>query len=212
MLLSGGLDSAALVGHYLKRGARVQPVYVADGLRWGKAERAAAARFLKALGSSRVAPLRVLRFEQSDLYAPGHWARRGRVPAAHTPDEWVRLEGRNLLLLAKAGTLCANLGIPRVALAILRGNPFPDARPEFFRSLERSLRLGLGRAVRIETPFARVKKEDVIRRHRDLPLGLTLSCIRPSAGRNCGDCSKCSERRDAFVRARIADPTPYPAR
>ena len=42
-----------------------------------------------------------------------------------------------------------------------------------------------------------------------VPLELTLSCMQPADGRHCGRCSKCRERRDAFLEAGVRDPTPY---
>ncbi len=100
-------------------------------------------------------------------------------------------------------------------------NPFPDATPEFFASIGRALSLGLAHDVRIDTPFARKEKSDVIRLGVELgvPLELTLSCMNPRlrqgyggqapAIEHCGLCSKCRERRDAFNEAGIPDPTPY---
>lgn len=209
VLVSGGLDSAALVGHYLSRGLSVQPLYVSGGLRWEPSELRSIRRFLRALPSPKLKPLRVLRLDQSDLYPPRHWALNGRVPAGNARWTAVKLEGRNLLLLAKGGALCASLGIPRLALAILRGNPFLDARPRFLRAMEGALRLGLGRRIRVEAPFSRLPKPEVIRRHRDLPLERTFSCLEHAGALHCGACSKCIERRRAFARARVPDRTPY---
>jgi 7-cyano-7-deazaguanine synthase in queuosine biosynthesis len=33
--------------------------------------------------------------------------------------------------------------------------------------------------------------------------------MEPRAGQHCGLCSKCRERRDAFLETGVADPTPY---
>ena len=54
-------------------------------------------------------------------------------------------------------------------------------------------------------------KSDVIRLGVELgvPLELTLSCMNPQEGRHCGRCSKCRERRDAFIEAGVDDPTIY---
>jgi 7-cyano-7-deazaguanine synthase len=54
-------------------------------------------------------------------------------------------------------------------------------------------------------------KADVIRLGASLgvPFELTLSCMEPKDGLHCGRCSKCRERRDGFLEARIPDPTQY---
>jgi len=61
----------------------------------------------------------------------------------------------------------------------------------------------------IRAPFRRLEKAAVIRRSRDLPLGLTLSCARPRGLRHCGRCTKCAERQHAFAAAGVPDPTRY---
>ena len=96
-------------------------------------------------------------------------------------------------------------------LATLAHNPFPDATPAFFESMGRALTLGLDHAIVIATPFAALEKSGVVRLGVELgvPLELTLSCMNPQAGRHCGRCSKCRERRDAFLHAGVTDATEY---
>ena len=134
--------------------------------------------------AGQVDPLTRVEFTMRDVYPPTHWAIRGEPPAYDTPDEDVYLTGRNLVLLTKAGVVAARHGAHRIALGPLAGNPFPDARPEFFASMANSLSLGLDHAIEIATPFLDWEKEDVIRRGVELgvPLELTLSCMNPQAG------------------------------
>ena len=211
VLCSGGLDSAVLVAHEAKT-ARVHPIYVNAGLAWEQEELALVRRLLQtAPYASAVEPLACLSVAVSDLYPASHWSLQGTPPSYDTPDEDVYLPGRNVLLLSKASVLCATRGVHRLAVGPLAGNPFPDATPQFFAAMERALTLGLGHEVRIEAPFARLHKEDVIALGAGLgvPFELTLSCMNPSGGRHCGLCSKCRERRDGFANAGVEDPTEY---
>lgn len=211
VLLSGGLDSAVLAAHEAARG-RVHPAYVQAGLAWEAAEREVVARLLAAPPlAGRTEPLATLDISMRDVYAPTHWAIVGTPPAYDTPDEDVYLVGRNLSLLTKAGVLAARRGVGRIVLGPLAGNPFPDARPEFFAAMARALSLGLAHDVRIDAPFATWDKHEVIARGRDLgvPFALTLSCMNPQAGRHCAQCSKCRERREAFAALGLTDPAPY---
>jgi 7-cyano-7-deazaguanine synthase len=146
-----------------------------------------------------------------DVYPPTHWAVRGEPPGFDTPDEDVYLEGRNIVLLTKAGVFMTRTGLTRLYIGPLAGNPFPDATPEFFTTMARALSLGLATAVEIAAPFAAMHKAEVIGLGRTLgvPLELTLSCMQPAGGRHCGRCSKCRERRDAFLESGIDDPTGY---
>lgn len=215
VLLSGGLDSAVLAAHEAQHG-RVLPVYVSVGLAWEAAEREMLERLLAAPAfAGRMEPLVRVEFTMRDVYAPTHWAITGTPPAYDTPDEDVYLTGRNLVLLTKAGVVASTHRAQRIALGPLAGNPFPDARPEFFASMARSLSLGLDHDIKIVAPFLDWEKEEVIHRGVELavPLELTLSCMNPQPGAvHCGLCSKCRERRDGFAAAGVTDPTGYATR
>ena len=215
VLLSGGLDSAVLAAHEAQN-ATVQPVYVSVGLAWEPGELAMIQRLLASpVFAGKVSPLARIEFTMRDVYPATHWAIRGVPPAYDTPDEDVYLAGRNLVLLTKAAGLAIRTGSHRIALGPLAGNPFPDARPEFFSAMATVLSLGLDYPIEIGTPFLQWRKERVIRRGLDLgvPLALTLSCMNPVTGgelpMHCGLCSKCRERRDAFADTGIGDPAPY---
>lgn len=211
VLFSAGLDSAVLLAHAVQHG-RAQPIYVRAGLAWEAEEIACAERLLPSLPfADRVAPLVILSADMRDVYPPGHWAIRGQAPGFDTPDEDVYLDGRNIVLLAKAAVFMARAQLTRIALGPLAGNPFPDATREFFAAMGQALSLGLASPIAIEAPFAALHKHDVIRMGRDLgvPLELTLSCMQPTGGLHCGRCSKCRERRDAFAAAGVADPASY---
>jgi len=211
VLLSAGLDSAVLAAAEL-RDRVVHPVYVSAGLAWEREELRALDRLLSALPfAGRVAPLVRLAFTVEDVYPASHWALRGAPPAFDTPDEDVYLTGRNVILLSKTAVYCAQHAVGRIALGPLAGNPFPDATREFFDAMARALSLGLAHEIEVATPFASMHKADVVRLGRELgvPLGLTLSCMNPRDGLHCGECSKCRERRDAFLEAEVEDPTAY---
>jgi 7-cyano-7-deazaguanine synthase len=211
VLLSGGLDSAVLLADIARRAEKVLPIYVSVGLAWEQEELAMLDRLLATSPFRDVEPIAALRFDMRDVYPPTHWAIRGQPPGFDTPDEDVYLEGRNVVLLTKAAVFMVRARLSRVYIGPLAGNPFPDATPEFFQTMARALSLGLGTAVEIAAPFAALRKADVIALGHALgvPLELTLSCMQPAAGRHCGRCSKCRERRDAFREAAVDDPTGY---
>jgi 7-cyano-7-deazaguanine synthase len=209
VLVSGGLDSAILLGESLRSPGRVFPLYVRCGLHWERVELEHLCRFLDAVRTPALQPLHVLDMPVRDLYAE-HWSLSGdNVPDANTPDEAVFLPGRNVLLLAKALLWCHLRGVGEVSLAPLESNPFPDATPAFFAAFEAVVNQAVGGNVRVRQPYLGLHKPDVMRRGRDLPLHLTFSCIRPVAGRHCGACNKCAERKKAFADAVLPDRTPY---
>ncbi|MCI0684949.1 MAG: 7-cyano-7-deazaguanine synthase [Gemmataceae bacterium] len=218
ILISGGLDSAVLLGDTLRRGETVHPLFVRCGLRWETIELEYLRRYLDALAGPNLKPLIILEQPVADLYGD-HWSMTGRgVPHAETSDEAVFLPGRNVLLLAKSMLWCHLHHVPAVALGALQSNPFPDATPEFFRAIEDVVNRAVNGNVRIELPFALLKKKDVMKLGRGLPLEHTFSCIQPlmrlttntpHSGHHCGRCNKCAERRQAFVDAGLSDPTVY---
>jgi 7-cyano-7-deazaguanine synthase len=209
VLVSGGLDSAILLGEALRSPGPIQPLYVHCGLFWEPVELEHLGRFLDAVHTPSLRALHVLEMPVRDLY-PDHWSLSGKnVPGADTPDEAVFLPGRNVLLLAKTMLWCHLHGVREVSMAPLESNPFPDATPAFFAAFEAVVNQAVKGKVRVRQPYLGLHKVDVMRRGRELPLHLTFSCIRPVGGKHCGACNKCAERRKAFRDAGLSDRTRY---
>jgi 7-cyano-7-deazaguanine synthase len=212
-LLSGGLDSAIMVGLAIDRGDTVFPLYVRQGFLWEDEEERAVRRFLAALdrpARGRIEPLLLTTLSAPARFA-GDWALDASrpAPAADSADEAVFLPGRNLALLTQAALAAWAHGLSRIQLGSLSTNPFPDATAEFFRAFERSAFEAMRRPLRVELPLGRLTKTEALELGSRFPLELTLSCIRPLDGMHCGACNKCAERQLAFGRARLADPTAY---
>jgi 7-cyano-7-deazaguanine synthase len=209
VLISGGLDSAILLGDALRRHSTVTPIYIRCGLTWEPVELAHLERYLAALRCAALRPLIVLEQPIADVYA-AHWSITGTaVPDASTPDEAVFLPGRNVLLLAKSLLWCHLHQVPALALGSLQTNPFPDATPEFFHGLEKVVNQAVQGRVEVRLPFSGMKKNAVMALGEGLPLEHTFSCIAPIEQSHCGRCNKCAERRHAFAEAEMTDPTAY---
>jgi 7-cyano-7-deazaguanine synthase len=209
VLISGGLDSAILLGDALRRGQHIQPLYVRCGLVWEDVELVYLRRFLAALAGPLLRPLTILEQPVADIYGD-HWSVTGHgVPDENAPDEDVFLPGRNVLLLSKALLWCHRHGIPAVALGSLQTNPFPDATPEFFQDIAKLVNAAVGGQVQVTLPFAGMTKREVMHLGQGLPLEHTFSCIQPAHELHCGRCNKCAERRRAFADAGMVDPTRY---
>ncbi|MGO8752302.1 MAG: 7-cyano-7-deazaguanine synthase [Thermoguttaceae bacterium] len=211
LLLSGGLDSAILLGHFLRQHQTVRPFYICSNLVWETAELQAVRGLVKALASPRLAELVVLKLPVSDVY-DGHWSVTGNgTPDAQSADDAVYLPGRNAVLIVKAALWCQLHDIRELALGVLGSNPFADASAAFFEQFQGALNLATGAGLRILRPFANLEKRDVMELGRGLPLGLTFSCIAPVDGLHCGRCNKCAERQKAFRLIDSPDPTCYAA-
>jgi 7-cyano-7-deazaguanine synthase len=209
VLCSGGLDSAVLLVEMARAVDRAVPIVLRAGHPWEDAEVASLRRFLAATAEPRIAPLRELMLPMHDVYGD-HWSMTGDAPAWDEPDETVEIRGRNLILLSKVLVLAAIEGWPTIAMGPLAGNPFPDATREFFAGIAAVASDALAAPLTIVAPYRDLHKSDVIRRGRDLPLELTLSCAAPTAaGLHCGACNKCRERVQAFAEAGVEDRTAY---
>jgi len=211
VLASGGLDSCVLIGELLSAQVVVHPIYVRGGLSWEATEQHHLHEFLRRIANPGLQPVQFLDLPVTDLYG-AHWSVTGKeVPDADSPDSAVYLPGRNVLLLAKALLWCHVHDVPAVALATLKGNPFPDATPKFFKAYQDAVNQAVGGNVRILRPYAMLSKTEVMQHGRGLPLQWSFSCIQPVRGRHCGRCNKCAERRGAFANASLPDETEYDA-
>jgi len=196
------MDSAALLYYYAKKGYQVYPLFVRQGLIWEKTELYWLKRFVsflkKEFSSDIAQSVFSMNFPLKELYGE-HWSVTGKNgPQYHDPDETVFLPGRNIVLLTKAAIYGSLNEIHEIALGPLKGNPFPDSRNTFFRSMEKSLSSGLDWDLKIKTPFLTWSKEQVISKHSQLPWELTFSCLRPKDNKHCGTCNKCRERDEVL--------------
>lgn len=207
--LVSGLDSCIMAGLLAHEYDEVTPLFVRAGLKWEEAERAALDGYFRALAAAAVRPVVELELGSRSLYGQ-HWSTGGEaVPDATQPDAVWYLPGRNLLLLSVAATYGAMAEIHRIAIGILASNPFPDARPEFLESVQRTACLALDVPIAILTPLREMHKADVVLAGRGFPTELALSCADPLDGRHCGVCGKCGERRRGFIAAGVTDRTDY---
>ena len=201
VLASGGFDSAVLIADFLAQGYEVHPLYVRSGFYWERVEMVWLKRLLKVLACRRLKPLIVARSPVSP-FLKSHWSLDGRgVPAASAAWDSVYLPGRNLLLLGQAALFCSLRGIPLLAQGLLKNNPFGDATPRFRRLMERTINAGLDKKIKLAAPYAKLSKDQVLRRVEGFPFELTFSCLKPRGLRHCGRCSKCFERERCLVRA-----------
>ena len=209
VLSSGGLDSAVMLSQLVRSYQQVHPVYVRCGLFWEEMELDFLRKFLSVFNDPAIQETRELDLQMDDVYGEGWYARGSSLPGYHEADEQWMIPGRNIILTSKTAVWCKDQRVHAMAHGTLSGNPFADATPEFFASMELALSQGLEQPIRILTPLIQLRKPEVILLGKDLPLQLTLSCPRPVGDSHCGVCGKCRERIVAFGEARVKDLTNY---
>jgi 7-cyano-7-deazaguanine synthase len=219
VLLSGGLDSTVLVAHLLDSGDEVHTVSVDYGQRHRVELRAAHA----------VARYYGLPHDVVDLSPLGRLLSGSAltdptvdVPDGHYADESMRatvVPNRNAIMISVAVGIAAARGFNRVATAVHAGDHpiYPDCRAEFIYAATMAAEyatVGYG-DVTVVAPFVVHDKTWIAARGAELraPLELTWSCYKgvPEMAEawHCGTCGTCTERREAFALAGVADPTPY---
>jgi 7-cyano-7-deazaguanine synthase len=183
-------------------------------------ELAAAERISQVMGAveHRVVRIDLRQFGKSaltdDIAVPKD--RDERQMSADIPITYV--PARNTIFLSYALAWAEVLDCDHVFIGVnaLDYSGYPDCRPEFVESFQRTARLGTKRAnFKVHAPLVRLSKAQIIRRGVELGVdyGMTHSCYDPDAqGRACGRCDSCVLRKRGFAGAGVADPTRYAPR
>ncbi|MBC9868745.1 MAG: 7-cyano-7-deazaguanine synthase QueC [Opitutae bacterium] len=209
---SGGLDSTVLLYHLVAEGGVVSALSVNYGQRHQReldSARAIATRLglphktidLSSLGKL----LEGCSLTNPDLPMPqGHYAEPS-MKATVVPN-------RNMLFLALAASWAISLGADTVSYAAHSGDHaiYPDCRETFAQALDNAIRLADWREIRLNRPFVHLDKGAIVERGATLgvPFARTWSCYEGGQF-HCGRCGTCIERREAFHRAGVEDPTLY---
>ena len=208
-LVSGGLDSCAMLYELSGSFDEVHPLYIKFGLYWEKAELYWLNKFLSSVKNNSLKKLKILEIRAKDMYDE-HWSVTGKnIPDEQSSDDKVYIPGRNILLLSVASVFCEKFDINSIGIGVLKSNPFKDASDKFFNAMEKALSIGLNRKIKVVTPFSDNTKNKLIVKYNNLPLELTFSCINPIENKHCGKCNKCHERKMYFKKANVKDETSY---
>ena len=134
------------------------------------------------------------------------------IPTTYVP-------ARNTIFLSLASSFAERLNISDIFIGanIIDYSGYPDCRPEFIKSFEKTINLGTklgveGSRFRIHTPLIKMTKAEIIKKGHSLGVdySLTLSCYNPTdSGLACGKCDSCKFRKDGFKDAGLPDPTKY---
>lgn len=190
ILHSGGLDSTVLAYHLAAQGHTLRCLTVD----YGQAQR-------------------------KELDAAHYLAHENHWPLTTLPMGWFAelaphdgdvVPGRNAVLWSLAVAHAQAHGCAQVVAAMHRDDyvDFPDCRFEFLEHLETAMWAAYD--VGIWAPFLTWPKAAIVRRGAALgvPFEQTWSCYRRGP-RHCGTCLACTNRRNAFRDAGVADPTEY---
>lgn len=215
VLLSGGMDSAAVVAMAREQGFAVYALSVHYGQRH-TSELDAAATVAQALGAHAHKAVKV------DLRSIGGSALTSDIDVPDAGGEGIPITyvpARNTIMLSVALGWAEVLGASDIFCGVnaVDYSGYPDCRPEFITAFEALANLATkagveGAGIRIHAPLQFLSKADIVSEgvRLGVDFGLTVSCYQAdSMGRACRKCDACQLRAQGFDAAGVVDPTRY---
>ncbi|MDH5718710.1 MAG: 7-cyano-7-deazaguanine synthase QueC [Spirochaetia bacterium] len=139
--------------------------------------------------------------------------KKTKIPNTYVP-------ARNLIFLSIATALAEARNCNHIFIGInsLDYSGYPDCRPDFIKSFEKTITLGTKagierKNIQIHTPLINLSKKEIIKKaiENKVPLELTWSCYDPQKITKdefspCFNCDSCLLRKKGFKDAKIHDP------
>ena len=137
------------------------------------------------------------------------------VPDGHYEAENMRqtvVPFRNAIMLSIAAGLAESIGAEGLVIAAHGGDHviYPDCREEFMHAFAEAMRTGTYAGIKLLRPFIAMNKAQIAADGARLGVDFarTWSCYKGGTV-HCGTCGTCVERREAFILAKLPDPTTY---
>jgi 7-cyano-7-deazaguanine synthase len=215
-IVSGGMDSIALVHHLVDQGHVVDVISFDYGQRHRKELNFAEDCANRLNLAWHLVDLSNL----TDLLATSALTNSVmEVPDGHYAEDTMRITvvpNRNAIMLNIAAGLAVSIGAKHIATGVHAGDHYiyPDCRPQFIDATERMLKIAnegfINPDFSMLAPFVNSTKADIARLgdRLNVPWESTWSCYKGNEI-HCGACGTCFERREAFAEAGINDPTIY---
>jgi 7-cyano-7-deazaguanine synthase len=218
ILLSGGLDSATILGIAKDKGFDCYALSFSYGQRHDVEIRAAE----KVCNYFDVKEHLTVKIDlamwggsaltSKEIEVPDYNEKNNKIPVTYVP-------GRNTIFLSFAISRAEVLGAKDIFIGVnsVDYSGYPDCRPEFIKAFEETARLGTkasdeGWQFKIHAPLQLLNKSEIITLGSKLGIdySITHSCYNPTeSGKACGKCDSCVLRRNGFKLAGIPDPTEY---
>jgi 7-cyano-7-deazaguanine synthase len=215
VLLSGGMDSAAVIALAQEQGFAVHALSVRYGQRH-TSELDAAARVAAAQGVILHKTVDV------DLRSIGGSALTDDIDVPEAGGEGIPVTyvpARNTIMLSLALGWAEVLGANDIFCGVnaVDYSGYPDCRPEFIAAFQALANLATkagveGAGIRVHAPLQYLSKAQIALEGQRLGVdfGFTVSCYQADMdGKACGHCDACQLRADGFTAAGMVDPTHY---
>ena len=151
----------------------------------------------------------------NDLFASDLLKSGGDIPDGHYEEQSMRrtvVPFRNGIMLAIACGIAESREADALVIAAHSGDHaiYPDCREPFMHSMATAMREGTYARIELLRPFVDKDKTAIAQLGHDLGIDFaqTWSCYK-GGHIHCGTCGTCVERREAFLKAGLTDPTVY---
>tara|TARA_Y100000994_G_scaffold9240_1_gene7613 strand:- start:128 stop:814 length:687 start_codon:yes stop_codon:yes gene_type:complete len=219
VLLSGGLDSTTCIAIAKKAGFRIAALTINYGQRH-KFELDAAKQIIDhyQINNHSMVDIDLSQFGGSaltdDIEIPKDRSDKDMsdIPVTYVP-------ARNTVFLSLALAWAETLQAFDIFIGVnaLDYSGYPDCRPEYIASFERTANLATregvsGNNFKIHTPLINMTKSEIINTGLKLGIdyGMTSTCYDPDTnGKPCGKCDACFLRLKGFKQAGAIDPLNY---
>jgi 7-cyano-7-deazaguanine synthase len=217
--LSGGLDSATLLGILLDQGYEVHCCSFVYGSKHNPYEMQAANNLVQfyrekgfGVNHTQFDLKHTFQYFDSALLTQGE-----AIPEGHYNDENMRrtvVPGRNLIFASIMAGLAESIGAELIGLAVHAGDHFiyADCRPDFLDSLWETIHFSSNKKVGLYVPFMSISKTDILQKGLALsipvPYQFTRTCYKDQEVA-CGKCGSCCERLESFKNLNLTDPIKY---
>lgn len=223
VLLSGGIDSAAVMCKAAEEEDELSAVFITYGQRteateWNKSHRIA--KHLTRRVESFSWPQDFVTIDYKEIF-------RNFSAGVTDETEDLELEGggelltgyvpmRNLHFLSTAGAIAYDRGYSNIYVGFQDGDPdseewtTPDQSKAFVEASENAINESSDKdGFEIRTPFSDSEKHEVIEYldSQGIRLDYTYSCYESPPA--CGECASCNERIEAFKKLEMQDPIAY---
>ncbi|MFX3616725.1 MAG: 7-cyano-7-deazaguanine synthase QueC [Sporolactobacillus sp.] len=216
IVLSGGLDSTTCMSLARTEGFELFPITFHYGQRHAreveqakkiaeyfnvKQHKLINLDFFRQIGGSALT--------DSSIDVP-HEGEEGGIPVTYVP-------ARNMIFLSLASAYAEVIGADTIFTGVssVDYSGYPDCRPEFIESMNRTINLATKTGVSdhslvIRTPLMHLTKAETVKLGTKLgaPYQLTTSCYN-GGEKACGVCDSCRLRIKGFQEAGLVDPIPY---
>jgi 7-cyano-7-deazaguanine synthase len=211
IILSGGLDSTTLLYDIISKGYDVFPLSFDYNQRHKKEIEYAKLTCEKLGLEHKIIDISFLNDIAPSTLTRNDW----KVPEGHYADENMKqtvVPNRNAIMLMIATSYAIGIKATDLFCGVHAGDHtiYPDCRPEFIKAIQNVAQLCDWNKVNIHAPYLVIDKKNIVEIGKKLKVdySLTWTCY---SGKDlaCGKCGSCTERLEAFNKAKMIDPLEY---